>query len=174
MNDIATSRTGGVADLVAPARHASVGEGLQAAEAARTRDDPAGALQILSELRAAFPEHPVPLLRAAALLSQLRRFDEAETLLTDGAARFPDDAGFAIERAWIAHRRGDFAEAASRFAGVRATVADHPVGFIGGAMALRDSGDFAGAETLLNEAIQRFPDQPGPRYRLRLGGSCPA
>src|SRR5439155_8682498 len=35
------------------------------------------------------------------------------------------------------------------------------VGFSGGAAALRERGDFAGAEMLLREAIERFPSKPG-------------
>jgi tetratricopeptide (TPR) repeat protein len=163
MDDIATSRVGAsAADLVAPQRRLSLGDGLEAAEAARNRGDDAGALNIVTALRDAFPEHPAPMLRAAAILSQLRRFDEAEALLADGAARFPTDIGFAIESAWAAHRRGDFAGAAARFALVRQDLPNHPVGFTGAALALRDSGDFAGADALLCEAIARLPDEPGP------------
>ena len=163
MNDIAPSRGGGsAADLAASAHYPSVSEGLEAAEAARSRGDSADALQILAGLRDGFPEHPVPLLRTGAILSQLRRFDEAEAILTDGGTRFPNDAGFAVERAWVAHRRGDFAEATARFARIRSDVPNHPVGFTGGAVALRDSGDFPGADALLTEAMQRFPDEPGP------------
>ncbi|HEX6840444.1 MAG TPA: tetratricopeptide repeat protein, partial [Stellaceae bacterium] len=58
--------------------------------------------------------------------------------------------------------RGDLAEATARFARVRQDVPNHPAGFTGGALALRDGGDFAGAEALLDEAMQRFPDEPGP------------
>src|SRR5690242_10775603 len=83
MNDVATARIGS-ADTAAPARFASLGDGLNAAEAARARGEPAAALEILTGLRAAFPDQPVPVLRAASILSQLRRFDEAEALLAEG------------------------------------------------------------------------------------------
>src|SRR5579872_1078922 len=162
MNDVATSRIGGSVTEIRPP-HASVGAGLEAAEAARRRGDEATALQLLTELRADFPEHPVPILRAAAILSHLHRFDEADALLADGAARFPDDAGFAIEGAWLAQRRGDISAAVAGFARVRERLPQHPAGFTGGAFALREGGDFAGAEALLTEAMALFPDEAGPR-----------
>lgn len=163
MDDIATSRVGGTAaDIAAPQRYRLLGEGLDAAEAARSRGDLTAALQIVTGLREDFPGLPAPFQRGAAILSQLRRFDEAEALLADGAGQFPVDLGIAIERAWVAHRRGEFTDAARRFARIRIDLPDHPVGFTGGAMALRDSGDFAGADALLREAMEVFPDEPGP------------
>lgn len=163
MNDIATSRVGGdAADAIAYPRYGSVGEGLDAAEAARARGEAAIALQILDWLAREFPDQPVPLLRASAILSQQRRFDKAEALLADGAARFPNDVGFAVERAWTAQRRGNLDEAAARFACVRELLPNHPTGFTGGATVLRDRGDFAGADALLREASERFPKEAGP------------
>src|SRR5438067_1205195 len=143
MNDVATSRIrGGATEVVSPSRFGSVSDGLTVAEAARGRGDATLALQILTELREAFPEHPVPILHAVSVLSHIRRFDEAEALLAESAVRFPADAGFAIESAWTAHRRGDLAEAEGRFARVRQDVPNHPAGYTGGALALRDRGDY--------------------------------
>ena len=85
-------------------------EGLAAAEAARSRSDSLAALGIFAELREQFPNHAAVYLRAASMLSQLRRFEEAEQLLANGAARFREDPGFAIERGWLAYRRGDLFE----------------------------------------------------------------
>ena len=70
-------------DTIAASPYASLGEGLEAAEMARNRGDNLAALQIFAELREQFPEHPAPHLRPVAILSQLRRFDEAERLLAD-------------------------------------------------------------------------------------------
>ena len=150
-------------DTIAASPYASLGEGLEAAEMARNRGDNLAALQIFAELREQFPEHPAPHLRPVAILSQLRRFDEAERLLAEGAARFPNEPGFAIERAWLAHRRGDRAEAIGRWEGVRSAMPEHHVGYTGGALTLRDAGRFAEAEALLEEAMKRFPDDLAPR-----------
>ena len=164
MNDVVTSRIGGgAAAREERPHHASLGAGLEAAETCRSRGDERAALQILSELRTDFPDHSVPLLRAAAILSQARRFDEAEALLAEGAARFPGDAGFAIESAWLAHRRGDFAAAMAAFARVREMLPNHPAGFTGAALALRERGELEAAEALLRDAIERFPAEAGPR-----------
>ena len=164
MNDVVTSRIGDEAAAREEwPHHASLGAGLEAAETCRSRGDERAALQILGELRIDFPDNPVPLLRAAAILSQARRFDEAETLLAEGATRFPADAGFAIESAWLAHRRGDFTAAMAAFARVREMLPNHPAGFTGAALAFRERGEFFAAEVLLREAMERFPTEAGPR-----------
>ena len=150
-------------DTIAAPRYLNLGEGLDAAEAARDRADNFAALKIFTELREQFPEHPAPFLRAAAVLSQLRRFDEAERLLAAGAASFPNEPGFTIERAWLAHRRGDHAEAVGRWEKVRRVIPGHHVGYTGGALTLRDAGRFAEAEALLVDAMERFPDDLAPR-----------
>jgi tetratricopeptide (TPR) repeat protein len=144
-------------------RYSSLHEGLDAAEAARSRGDSSGALDIFAELRSAFPDQAAAHLRAGALLSQMRRFDEAATLLAQGAARFPDDPGFNIERAWLAQRRGDLAEALQRWAEIRRTLPERPIGYIGAARSLREGGRYAEADALLTEALERFPGDPAPR-----------
>ena len=93
-------------DTMSTPHYPSLGDGLEAAEAARDRGDDVAALAIFAHLREQFPEHSAPYLRAVSSLSQLRQFDDAEQLLTEGAARFPDDPGFAIERGWLAPGHG--------------------------------------------------------------------
>lgn len=144
-------------------RYSDLAQGLDAAEAARSRGDNSGALNIFAELRSAFPDHAAAYLRAGALLSQMRRFDQAATLLAQGAARFPDDPGFDIECAWLAQRRGDLAEALQRWAEIRRTLPERPIGYIGAARSLREGGRYAEADALLAEALERFPGDPAPR-----------
>jgi tetratricopeptide (TPR) repeat protein len=140
----------------------SLPEGLESAEAARRRGDQEGALRIFSELRERYPDHPAPYLRAAGILSQSSRFAEAEALLVQGAERFPKEIGFAIERAWLASRRGKVDEALELWRQIRGTLTDHHAGYTGAAQALRDAGRIEEAETLLREAMQRFPGEPVP------------
>src|SRR5262249_22446314 len=138
-------------------RYSSLREGLDAAEAARSRGDSSGALDIFAELRSAFPDQAAAHLRSGALLSQMHRFDEAATLLAQGAARFPDDPGFNIERAWLAQRRGDLAEPLQRWAEIRRPLPARPIGYIGAARSLREAAQYAEADALLTEALERFP-----------------
>lgn len=149
-------------DAIAPPRHASLVEGLDAAETARNRGDQSAALRMFAELRERFPEHPAPYLRPIAMLSLSRRFDDAASLLAEGTRRFPDETGFAIERAHLAQRRGEVAEAIEFWRQIREALPDHHVGYTAGAQALRDVGRIAEAETLLVEAMRRFPDDPAP------------
>src|SRR3954471_11118859 len=149
-------------DTMSTPHYRSLGDGLEAAEAARNRGDDVAALAIFAQLREQFPEHSAPYLRAVSSLSQLRRFDEAEQLLAEGANRFPDDPGFAIERGWLAYRRGDFTTAIERWREIRHPIPEHHIGHTAGALALRDAGCLAEAEALLVEAISRFPLERGP------------
>jgi tetratricopeptide (TPR) repeat protein len=142
---------------------AGLPDGLEAAEAARQRGDQAGALHLLNELRGRYPDHPAPYLRAAGMLSQSGRFEEAEALLAEGADRFPNDTGFTIERGWLASRRGQLDEALEVWQQVRSTLPDHHVGYTGAAQALRDASRIEEAEALLREAMQGLPNEPAPR-----------
>jgi len=101
---------------------ANLQQGMDQAEAARRRGDNVAALATLRGLLEESPDHPLPYLRAATVLMDLRQFDDAESLLSAGAERFPQDAGFVIDRAWVALRRGDLGEAATRWATVRKEV----------------------------------------------------
>jgi tetratricopeptide (TPR) repeat protein len=150
-------------DAVGTPTYATLHDGLAAAEDARNRDDSHAALCIFGDLRERFPEHPAPYLRAATVLSRLHRFDEAEQLLATGAGAFPNDPGFAIERAWLAYRRGDLADAIERWQGIRQSLPDHHIGYTGAAIALRDAARIAEADAVLVEAMQRFPDDTAPR-----------
>src|SRR3954453_10060788 len=119
-------------EMPAPS-YRSLDEGLAAAEAARSRGDGLAALGIFAELREQFPDHAAAYLRAVAMLSQLRRFDEAEQLLTNGNARFREDSGFAIERGWLAYRRGNLDDAVERWREIREAMPGHQIGYTAGA-----------------------------------------
>ena len=148
--------------VAAEASLTTLEHGLDAARAARAAGDLPTALGIYSDLRARFPDHAAPYREAAAALLDLFHFDEADVLLDVAMERFPADAGVAIDRAWVAHRRRDGAEAARRWEQVRR---DHPeqlTGYTGAVATLRQAGQLDAAEALLAQARARFPDDPGP------------
>ena len=67
-----------------------------------------------------------------------------------------------IERAWEAFHRQDFEAARGLWAGVRALLPDHVVGYLGDALTRHQAGQFDAAEALLLDAASRFPDEHGP------------
>jgi len=149
-----------------PPAETSVEHGLEAAEVARARGDPAAALDILADVARSFPQHAVAPLRTIEILSQLGRLDEAEAALAEGAGRFPDEAGFAIQRARLAQLRGALDEAERLYARLRREIPTHSIGFTAAAGLLRDRGDFTGADALLREAMERFPAESGPVFEF--------
>src|SRR5438045_8049822 len=98
----------------------------------------------------------------ARRLKEAGRFDEMETVLREALKCVPGNSDLLVDHARLAERRGDFAEAAERWARLRREAPHHSVGFIAGALALRDAGRFDDAEALLRDAMQRFPDEAGP------------
>src|SRR5262249_28045415 len=115
-----------------------------------------------AEMRRALPANPVAYAFGAVALRELDRDDEAETLLADAGGRFPDDFGVANESAWLPTVRRDWPEALRRWKRVRSQFPDRPGGYTGVAMCLRELQRFEEAEAVLTEAIERFPDEPGP------------
>jgi tetratricopeptide (TPR) repeat protein len=94
-------------------------------------------------------------------LRELRRFDEADALLADAIARFPDRRAPLIEHAWLASARRDWPEAARRWALVRERFPDAGEAYLRGAQAASASWQHAEAEALLAAAMDRFPQDSG-------------
>jgi tetratricopeptide (TPR) repeat protein len=135
---------------------------IETGEAAQAAGDVEHAVGVFAAARRQFPDSFVPGQRQAAALMQLGRFDEADAVLRDTLRHFPDEAGLAIDRAWVAQRRGDYADAARRWGHVRAQFPDFSVAYTAGAVCLRELRQLDEAEALLAEAMARFPDDPSP------------
>lgn len=82
---------------------------------------------------------------------------EAERLLAEATARFPEIPVFAISFAMAAKTRGDRGEAASRWDAVRLRFPDHPPAYLGLIDCLREAGEIGRARALLAETVARFP-----------------
>ena len=133
--------------------------GLDAARAALAAGDLAAGLALFTDLRGRFPEAPEPFQRAAFALVEARHFDEADRLLEAAMERFPAEAGMAIDYAWVAHRRHDIAEAGKRWEKVRQLFPNHPTGYTGASVTLRESGQLDEAQALLTQAEVQFPNE---------------
>jgi tetratricopeptide (TPR) repeat protein len=99
---------------------------------------------------------------AARALTELGRFDEADTLLRKVQRRFPGSSGLRREFARIAHRRRDWPEAARRWEAYRTAAPSDKMGYEQGMQALRMAGRTAEADDLAGEAAGRFgaPSKP--------------
>jgi tetratricopeptide (TPR) repeat protein len=94
----------------------------------------------------------------ATALRNLRRFDEADAVLLAAMPRFPALSVLAANYAVNADARGDRAMALSRWRRVVEQFPDVAIGYAGVGAALKACGDFADANRVLAEAIQRFPE----------------
>lgn len=139
----------------------TLADGLAAADAKLKGGEPEAALAIFAGLHEGFPDEPEPVFRAARLLKDQGRADEADRLLEKAQGRLAGNFGLMINRAWLAHERRDLAAAVDRWAEMREAFPDHPAGYAGGAGSLRDAGRFEEAEKLAASAIERFRDDPG-------------
>lgn len=133
-----------------------------AAQAARDSGQHDLALATYAEMRRRFPERSEGFRRASDLLVDIGRFEEGDILLEAVQARFPTDAGIAIEYAWAAYRRRDLPLALQRWQRVREVFPDHPLGYTGAVVALRETGALDAADALLLTACARFPQDPSP------------
>lgn len=126
---------------------------------AEQRQDWTTALERWQHVRGAFQDRPAGHLRAGILLrKQFRRLDEADTVLADGAARFPQRSDIWSEYAGVAIDRKDRTEALRRFRAMSERFPTLPGPWRWIVNLLRDEGRLDEAEAEMNAAMVRFPD----------------
>jgi tetratricopeptide (TPR) repeat protein len=113
-------------------------------------------------LRQRFPDQIGGYGGGVLALRELYRFDDADALAAEAAARFPDDVSLRIDHAWLAQSARDWNAAIDRWAAVRAAKPDFLDAYIQASRALRSSWRHEEAEALLQAAMQQFPDAPEP------------
>lgn len=96
---------------------------------------------------------------AVQLLTKMRRFDEAETLVLESSRRHPGDSTFVKAYAEIAQLRGDHTAASQRFAQLRKRFPGVQAGYVGAARSLTALGHLEEAEALTIYAIRKFPEE---------------
>ena len=126
--------------------------------AANARADWPEAVRRWAAIRAKFPNESVPYTEGARALQMLDRHVESDALIAEARGRFPGNLGLAIAWANLAMRRRDWAEAADRWLVVRRQFPLDVHAVVEGSRALQDAGRIGEAETLLAEAMERFPD----------------
>lgn len=96
-----------------------VGIAVQSAKLAMSRGNTEAALQRWEAVRRRFRLDPVGYMEGAKALAAAGKYEEAEAVLSDAIDRFRDNASPRVDYAWLAHRRGEWREAAKRWAAVR-------------------------------------------------------
>jgi tetratricopeptide (TPR) repeat protein len=124
---------------------------------ASRRKDWATAITRWALVRERFPSHLAGYLWAARALRESGQLDDAEAMLAATTLRLPDNAELAVEYAWLASRRADWAAAAGRWQAVRERFTHVALAYSFGAAALRELGQSEAAEQLLGAAVERFP-----------------
>ncbi len=131
---------------------------LERARIALARRDLLSAIRLWKAARDRLPTRTEGWTGGAEALREAGRFAEADALLTEAFARFPDAAEPSIEYARLATARRDWPEASRRWSIVRDRHPDNVDGFTGQAGIWREMGQFDSADAVLTEALVRFPD----------------
>lgn len=135
---------------------------LEYARTAHLASDWGEATERWATLRQYHPQDPVGYVAGAAALAEAGRIDEAEVLIAEALNRFPEQQEAAVQHAWMANRRRDWAEAVRRWEAVRQRYPAEIAGYWGAAQALRSRRRFSEAEAMVAEAGQRLPESPEP------------
>ncbi|WP_428485498.1 glycosyl transferase family 90 [Rhodopila sp.] len=112
-----------------------------------------------TRFREQFPDDPAGYIGGALVRRETGWPDGSDALLAQGIASQPRDIGLLTEYAHNAMRRKDWNEAVRRWETFRLRLPDSHLGYLGGAGALRDAGQFEVAEALLRGALTLFPDE---------------
>jgi len=94
-----------------------------------------------STVRKRFPTDPMVYVRSLGPILKTAGRERAEEVLREGIEYIPDDPSLMIEYALLAHRGGEWTEAARRWAALRERFPRNPEGYEKGAEALAASGD---------------------------------
>jgi tetratricopeptide (TPR) repeat protein len=109
-----------------------------------------------------FPDRPAGYVGKMAMLRVTGQFAEGEQIGVATIQRFPDEHAPLIEHAFIAQVSRDWAAASRRWEKVREIAPHHVFAYTQGAVAYWEQRRFSDAETVLKDAMQRFPDHATP------------
>lgn len=103
------------------------------------------------------PDQPSPVHGLGLALRHVGRHEQSDRVLIDGIRRFPDFVYLAADYAWNATFCKNWPEAIRRWERVATMFPSDSIGFVGGMVALRESGDLIAAESAFSVAEERFP-----------------
>jgi len=138
-------------------------------ELALARGDLGEAAEAFEMARAGPEEDPLVLARLAEVLDRLERTDDADRVLEDGLASFPDSEALWLAGAQIAAGRGDTEEAIAAYRRAMAVAPGSEHGPVALSRLLKDQGAAGRAEELLESFLRTNPDGVAAlRARLEL------
>jgi tetratricopeptide (TPR) repeat protein len=104
-----------------------------------------------------FPDVALSYIFTGRALLEMGDYTAAEPLLAEAVRRSPNDPGVFASWASRPERQEDWAEAARRWAEMRARFPESPTGYIRGSQTLLRADRQQEAETLLADALRQFP-----------------
>jgi tetratricopeptide (TPR) repeat protein len=116
--------------------------------------------QQAESLRTKFPDRLDGFILGEAALLGLGQQDAAESLLAEAIEYFPDHAQLMIERAWLVHKRRDWAEAKRQWQAIKRIFPTQKAGYIGVGLAEREARLFDEADASFTQALACFPNNP--------------
>lgn len=117
------------------------------------------ALARMAGFRAAHPDLPAGYRGLFFTYHMINQLDAADRILTEGHARFPQDAAIANHWVLTALYSKNPTEAARRAEILRGIAPADPAGYSLGVSALRDAGDHDAAVALAEQGVARFPTE---------------
>jgi len=136
------------------------------ARVAYRRGDLEETLRRCESQRREFPKSADGYMIAANALRDHGRHEEGEAILGRGVLKLPDEMDLRVLYARSAMARRAWPEALPRWMEVRRRFKEHAVGAVGAAECLREMGRYSDAETILNDAHERFEMNPWPIVEL--------
>lgn len=127
-------------------------------ELAQARGDSSMALRLWAEQRQRYPLEPAAYRLSGKHLREQRQWDDADSILKDGIARFADETSLAVEYALVAQDRSDWPEALRRWDSVLAKFPLHVPANGGAVKALMALHAYVEADTRLAVMKKFFPD----------------
>ena len=139
---------------------------LEAAEAATAAKDWPRAATLWEALRADSPGEARHWLKAGEACYEAGLFDQADQILGEAIARFPDDRWIGYHHIIVAHRRREWDEMLRRAEKLRASFPEFWPAWVESADALAALGRMAEARERSRDATARFPGIFWPAYAL--------
>ena len=112
-------------------------------------------------MREKFPDLSNGYFSGAEALKENKEFEAADALVLEGLEKFPKELELYRQYGSIATRREDWPEAVQRWALMREKYPQKPHGYLGGAHALKEQGDFEAADALVLAGLKKFPKAVG-------------